>query len=335
MDPNLALIADDGASQYQLAYTLSKGIYHQSHNDDYLDHFFDLTGNMGLSQKLTVDFNADYNLAHDARGSTFTGGAVVAAVEPDKYHETLVGGSVNYGSNAHVIVSGDYSNKRYTNNRYINNQPRTAARDMDTFGTAVEFDYDLTGKTSAVLEARYKQFNYKFQSATVNLDSSEQKYFTGLNWEATAKTSGRARIGYTKKNFKKVSTQDVGFFSWELGVEWLPMSYSSWVLETSLTPVETDGTGSFIKNKSVNLSWNHAWNERLSHAISLAYTRGAYQADLSSRVDKTTTASVSVSYQMLRWLAIEPSYHYSNRSSNALNSSYRANVWAIDFIGTL
>jgi len=329
ISPSLTLLADDGANQYELGYNLSQKIYQQSHDDDVLDNFLNFNANLGLSRKLTTDFYVNYNLTHDPRGSTFTGGVGGTVAVPDAYHETIVGGSLDYGSNAHMIVSGEYSNKRYTNNR-----TRTIARDMDAAKAGLEFDYDLTGKTSAVLEARYKQFNYKFQSATVNLDSSEQKYFTGLNWEATAKTSGRARIGYTKKNFKKVSTQDVGFFSWELGVEWLPMSYSSWVLETSLTPVETDGTGSSIKNKSVNLSWNHAWSERLNHAISLGYTTGSYQGN-STRVDKTTTASVSVSYQMLRWLAIEPSYHYSNRSSNAVNSSYRANVWAIDFIGTL
>ena len=329
IDPSVILGADDGANQYGLGYHLSEGIYHQSHSDDFTDHFLNFTANLGLSRKLTVDFNVDYNLAHDARGSTFTGGAAAAVLIPDEYHETIVGGSVDYGTNAHMIVSGEYSNKRYTNNR-----TRTTARDIDIAGAIAEFDYDLTGKTSAVLEARYKQFNYKLQTALINLDSNEQTYFVGLNWQASAKTSGSARVGYRKKNFTKVSTADLGFVSWELNAEWLPMSYSSWTLQTASTAAETDGSGSFIKNTSASVSWNHSWSERVSHAALLSYTRGDYQGT-STRVDNTTRASISANYQWLRWLAIQPAYDYSNRSSNAVNSSYKANVWSMNLVGTL
>jgi len=327
--PSISLSADDGANKYQLGYNLSKGIYHQSHEDDFIDQAANFQANLGLSRKLTVDFNVDYNLKHDARGSTFTGGAAAAVLTPDKYHETNVGASVNYGTNAHVILSGDYSNKRYSNNR-----TRTMARDLDTIGGIAEFDYDLTGKTSAVLEARYTRFNYQYETALVNLDSNEQVYFTGLNWDATAKTSGKVRVGYTKKNFARASLTDVGFFSWEIGVEWLPMSYSSWTLKTSSMPYETDGSGSFIKNTGVDLAWDHAWSKRLHHKATLSYSKAAYQGG-SVRVDNITKASASVNYQWLRWLAVQPLYEYTNNSSNTVKSSYKQNIWTLNLIGTL
>lgn len=329
IEPTITLSSDNGASQYELGYQLSEGIYHQSHADDFTDHFVNFNADLGLSRKLTVGFNIAYNLAHDARGATFTGGAAAGVAAPDKYHETVVGGSVDYGTNAHMIVSGEYSNKRYTNNR-----ARTTARDIDIAGVIAEFDYDLTGKTAAVLEARYKQFNYQLQTATVNLDSNEQAYFAGLNWQATAKTSGSVRVGYVKKNFAKTTTADRGFFSWEVSAEWLPMSYSSWTLQTGSFAAETDGSGTFIKNTNVSASWDHSWSESVSHTASLGYTRGDYQGT-STRIDNTTSASVSVNYQWLRWLAIQPAYNYTNRSSNAARSSYKGNVWSINLIGTL
>ncbi len=329
IDPSVALKADDGANKYELGYNLSEGIYHQSHADDFIDQVASFKANLGLSRKLMVDFNVDYNLSHDTRGSTFTGGAAAAVSTPDKYHETNVGASVNYGANAHIIISGDYSNKRYSNNR-----TRTIARDLDTIGGIAEFDYDLTGKTSAVLEARYTQFNYQYQTALVNLDSREQVYFVGLNWEATGKTSGKARVGYTKKNFTKASLIDAGFFSWEVGVEWLPMSYSSWTLKTSSMPYETDGSGSFIKNTGVDLAWDHTWNQRVHHEATLSYSKADYQGG-SARVDNITKASASVSYQWLRWLAIQPLYEYTNNSSNAVKASYKQNIWTLNLVGTL
>jgi len=326
INPSFVLNAEDGAKQYELGYSLSSKTFQQSHADDVVNHFINFNADLGLSRKLTVDFNIDYNLTHDPRGSTFTGGVAGPVAEPDAYHETIVGGSVDYGSNAHMIVSGEYTNKRYTNNR-----ARTITRDMDTAKVGAEFDYDITGKTAAVLEARYKKLDYKDVASL--LDGNEQNYYIGLNWDATAKTTGRVRVGYVKKNFIKAANTGLGFFGWEASVEWLPMSYSSWTLNTSLLPVETDGTGSFIKNTEADISWNHAWSERLSHSASVGYTRGLYQA--STRVDNTTTASASVNYQWLRWLAIQPTYDYTKRSSNAANSSYTANVWMLSLVGTL
>jgi len=322
ISPSLVLKADDGAKQYELGYNLSDSIYHQSHGDDVINHFIHFNADLELSRKLTAALYVNYNLSHDPRGSIV--GAAGNVVIPDAYREGIVGGSVDYGSNAHIIISGEYNSKKYTNNYNTTNK-----RSFDTAKVGAEFDYDLTAKTSILLEARYKHLNY----LTALLDSNEQAYFTGLNWDATAKTSGSARVGYTQKKFTTAGTPDVKLFSWEMSMEWLPLSYSSWTLSTSSKPVESQGTGSVIKNSSVDLSWNHAWSELVSHSASLGYSKDIYQNN--PRLDHTTTASFSVNYQWLRWLAVKPSYNFRNLSSNIPNSSYKSNVWMVSLIGTL
>jgi len=322
INPGFTLNADDGANKYSLGYNLSDSIYHQSHGDDVLNHFFDLSAELGLTRKLLMNFNAHYNLTHDPRGSIV--GAAGNVTIPDAYHETMLSGVVDYGVNSHLIVNGEFINKRYTNNHAT-----TGARDKDTGKVGLEFDYKLTGKTLAILEARYQRFNY----LTAPVDSSEQSYFTGLKWDATAKTSGSVRLGYLKKNFTKASLANGGFFSWELSAEWLPMTYSSWTLSGSSKSAESDGTGNYVKNTKVNVLWAHSWSEQLSHSISVGYTKGAYNGIV--RNDKTTTVNASVTYQWLRWLAIKPAYDFLNLSSSTANSSYKNNVWSINLMGTL
>lgn len=322
IEPSFILKADDGAKHYELGYKLSDAIYHQSHGDDVINHFVNFNANLELSRKLTTAFYANYNLGHNPRGSIV--GAAGNVAIPDAYREGILGGSVDYGSNAHLIVSGEYNSKKYTNN-----YASTNLRNFDSTKVGAEFSYDLTAKTSALLEVRYQRFNY----LTAPLDSTEQAYFTGLTWDATAKTSGSARIGYTNKNFVAAGKPNVGLLSWEVNAEWLPMSYSSWTLGTSSKPVESQGTGSVIKNNSVNLSWNHAWSELVSHSASLGYSKDNYQGN--PRLDKTTTANFSVNYQWFRWLAVSPSYDFRNLSSNITNSSYKTNVWMFNLIGTL
>lgn len=329
IDPALKLVAVNGSNQFEVDYHLSKGFYHSSSNDNYLDHFAGLNADLDLSSRLKSRLWANYDKTHDMRGSTFTGQALTFNT-PDEYHQTIVGGQVSYGINARVDVKGEYTNKRYDNHRTI-----TIARDLDTAGGSIALSYPIAPKTSAVVEARYKRFDYKLLTATTNLDSAEQRYYAGLDWEATAKTTGTVRVGYLNKNFSRAGVNDASQFSWELGVLWEPMSYSAWQLSTSGAPGETDGTGSYTESSNVDLTWNHAWNSSLSHTATLGYSQSKYQGTVTPRTDNLTTAGFSLNYDIQRWLTVEAGYNYANRNSNAVNSSYKQNIWSLNVIGSL
>jgi len=329
IDPALVVKAVDGANEYELGYRYSRGIFHSSHNDDYSDHFIGADMLLDLTSRLNVIGWADYNRTHDMRGTTFTG-LPITFNTPDKYHETIVGSRVEYGQNARVEFSGEYSNKRYDNHRTI-----TQTRDLDTIGGIAQFSYPIAPKTSAVIEARYTRFNYKFFSPTTNLDSAEQRYYAGLDWEATAKTTGTVRVGYLSKNFSNAALTDSSSVGWELGILWEPLTYSSWTLEGSSTALETDGTGSYTKSVGGSLTWNHEWAEHLSHTAMVGYHENKFQGLAITRKDQVTTAGASVNYELMRWLTVGAGYNYADRNSNAANASYRQNVWSLTLTGTL
>ena len=329
VEPGVDLKADDGVSQLEVQYHLSNGTFHSSHGDDYLDHFVSASYAYSPTSRLTSSLSVDYSKTHDARGTTFTGSPLIFTT-PDKYHETTVNGEIGYGVNGHLALAGAYSNKRYDNHHTV-----TKARDLDTAEGRASFSYPIAPATRAVLEARYKRFNYKLFTPTSNLDSNEQRYFAGLNWEATAMTSGSLRLGYLKKRFSSARQVGAGQFSWELGAKWAPTTYSSVQISSDYGPQETDGTGSYIKSIGADVSWDYAWNNRLSHNVYGGYHENRYQGVGVARKDRLSSAGISVDYQIQRWLGIGAGYDYLNRNSNLANTSFKDNTWSLNLLLTL
>jgi len=334
ISPGVSISAERGNASYRLDYLLTDTIYHSSHADDAVDHTIKGAADFDLTSRLIAGLTAGYKIGTDARGSTFTGTAV-GFTSPDRYHESSVGGTMSYGVNARLDLNADYSNKRYDNHQFQGVTPYTITRDIDTSGVGIAFAYPVGPKTEAVLEARYKRFDYKYLSATSNLDSNEQSYYAGIDWQATAKTSGSLRVGYLKKSFSQATLGNGSQFSWELGTTWEPRTYSSFTLSTTSKPVETDGTGSYTKSIDTTLSWNHQWNSLLGHTVDVGYLDSSYQGTATSRHDKTTSAGFAVNYQWMRWLGASVAYDFSKRSSNAALAGYRDNVWSFTLTGSL
>jgi len=339
LSPELGLSIEKTAASYKLLYRATKGIVSSSRQDDYLDHAVLSSVHMLLSKKLDAGLQVNYHRAHDNRGSTFTGLGITGAT-PDKYREYDTNLTVGYGHRGRIETYGEYSNKRYYTNRYkvitpTHIVPLTATRDLDTIGTGVGLSWPVMPKTDAVIEARYRRFDYKLLTPAFNLDSFEQKYFVGANWAATGKTSGRFRVGYVLKRFKDKRNSDYSGVGVELGVTWRPRTYSLVDLSVTNAPVETDGTGSVIRRTSTGLGWSHKWSSKFSHQASLGYNRDKYIGLGTNRRDNVYSAGAGFTYQLFKWLQVGLTYRYDYRRSNAANASYRGNQFGFTFAGTL
>jgi len=329
VSPAIAVVLEKGVNRIDASYRLDNGSYLSSHNDDYTDHFVSLNEAYIPTRRLNISAWGTYSKAHDPRGSTFTG-TTISFKTPDRYHESVVGAKVQYGVKAVIGLKAEYTSKRYENHLSI-----TKTRELDTTGGIFSLATPIAPKTIAVFEARYKRFNYKELTTTQNLDSTEQTYLLGLDWQATAKTSGTVRVGYLRKRFTKAGMTNNSQPTWELTALWEPLSYSRWQLTSSFAPVETEGTGHYSKSARTNLVWTHEWSSRFSHHASIGYSQDTYEGLPIKRKDKLFTTVLGMDYQLLRWLSIGADYDFTNRNSNAVNSSYRQNTWLLRVHGTL
>jgi hypothetical protein len=132
-------------------------------------------------------------------------------------------------------------------------------------------------KTQLLFQAVQTKYDYKPNSFAgwTTLDSTDRKYLVGVTWEAAAKTTGIFKVGQTKKDFSDASLRDFSKAGWEGQIKWSPLTYSSFDFSSSKTPGEsTIGNASLDTRHGV--SWNHAWNSRVSSVASYNYTDTDY-----------------------------------------------------------
>jgi len=325
--PALDVTAGGESSNITLHYDLSSG--NDSRNiDSYTDH----TAGGGVHKELThravFDATASYHKGHDSRGTTFTG-IVTGFNTPDKWHETAVNAQFSYGgqnAKGRLVFDGSFTVRRYDNHRVL-----TVARDLNTGDMGVIFYYRLMPKTSALLEGRYTSFDYRLVNSP--LASNEASVLGGLTWDATARTSGTIKVGWQRKKFRRGTQTASNNLSWDVLIDWSPMTYSTWTFSSGYQADETDGTGAFIKSIDVNLTWDHAWNSRLKHVIDVSYTHDQFVGTL--RRDNTVEASIGLSYALASWLDIATSYDYEKRTSNVGRVDFTQNVYSLTLTGSL
>lgn len=327
INPAVDVAIGSGIKNATLGYSFEKGDYSLGNADNYEDHFANVGLHNEISAKSIFDFGVGYSQTHDPRGSA-TG--IADSGSPDKWqqYDSSVGYTLGgIGALGKLVFDGSYENKRY-----VNHIANTEGRNLDTKGAGATFFYQMSAKTSSLVEVRYANYNYAL--STSKLDSTEMTYYVGLAWEATAKTMGTAKVGTQSKNFKD-PTQKMAFMSsWDVAVSWAPLTYSTVDFGSTYMANESDGAVSFIKTNDMTLVWNHKWNKRFSHVVNLGYMQKRYENN-ATRKDNTSTSGLTFNYEAKTWLSVEASYNSTTLDSTVVNTSYTKNEAALTFVGTL
>lgn len=318
VNPSLLFLAQQDKNVYSVNIGLTRGIFHDSTDDNYTDYSFDAAADLFFNSKNGLVLSAGLQAGHEDRGSGSTQGVSEFIRGPVEFDDTTFSATYTYGApsaKARIQLSADYLSKAFDNFVSI-----TADRERDDYSLAAKFLYAVGADTDITAEIRSTEIDYDNQ-AVVRRDSNEMEYFVGLEWQATAKTSGYAKIGAGDKEFDSVFDrngalrQDPGTeVSWDAGIIWEPRSYSSVTLSTSREEEETVSTGAFIDTTAYGISWNHGWNEELSTTLFYNFLNQDYVG--SNQDDDIDSFGASVTYAFDRWLDISLSYDYSDKASS-------------------
>ncbi|RLA53842.1 MAG: hypothetical protein DRR42_03565 [Gammaproteobacteria bacterium] len=323
--PSIQMVAENQNDTYRLTYILEHGIYQDSNSDNYTD--YDLLGEaiMELNSRNRLNLSAAYIKNHEARGST----NAASGNKPSRFTDKAVKATYRYGAKTaktNVELVGAYLDRDYTNLYSVNR-----GRDRDNTLVGGTIFYRVAPKTSALAEVRHEDIDYDLSSSTE--DSTEEKYYVGATWEATAKTSGTAKFGYSKKDFDDSEHDNQDGPSWEVGVKWAPRTYSVFDLKTAQEFKESDGVGSAIDADTVSLAWTHSWNKRVSTNAMIRREKDDY-IDFN-RDDDIDSLKVGISYEMRRWLSLGLGYQYTDTSSNISVEEYSRNQFVFTLKGSL
>ena len=307
---------ESGKSKYSVAYDGTMGRYASSSADNYNYHAFTALADMDLSTRARLKLGADHQIKSDPRGSLPT----AATLTPNEYKQSGVNGFFAYGaegSEGRIELEGGYTAKTYQNNRAV-----TTNLDADTTRAGATFFWRIGPKTEWLIQGVQTRTDYIAPTALT--DNTENKFLTGLKWDATAQTQGTFKVGYAKKDFWLPTAKDSKGFTWEGAVRWSPLSYSSVDLSTGKALIDPLGGGNIINHRNFNVKWTHAWAERIKSEVLGSVLKDNY--DGLARDDTTNSLGFRLTYDMQRWLTLGAEYTYTNRSSNQSNFDYRKNL---------
>lgn len=328
VDPSVNFLLDDGVNSYSIDAGVLSGFYTEDSTDNYVDGFLGFSGHFEPSSKSRFDLNADAIWTTEPRGTGLTEGIGSEIDKPLRYSEQYLEGIYEYGARSafgRVAVRGQYYNKEY-----LNFKEQTQYRNLDRLLFGGKFVYNTQAGSDAFVELTHEDISYDITAPNeLARDSKDVRALVGFEWKATALTSGSAKLGYQKKDFDDTGRDNFTGLSWEAGITWSPLTYSSFDLSTSQAAVDPLTEGDYIEETTFDLGWNHNWNERLSSRLGVSYLLEDYVG--VAREDDTTTLVAEINYQLLRWVGITGYVNITDKDSTREGLFFDKNVVGLNF----
>lgn len=329
LKPSVQWLQEKNANSIALTYTGDWAVYRDNHNDDYDDHTFSLDAHWEPTDIFRGDIGASYGFLHDNRGEGPSEGLTALLREkPDEYELGNINATFDFGRDSAMFGARIIT---YINDiEYQNNRIETQFRDRDETYIAGRLYGRLSGgKTKFFLEVSDEDFEYDTTPILGGpLDSTEQGWAVGAEWEATAKTTGAIKIGEIDKEFDFAPKGEDSVTVWDVDITWSPKTYSTVFLSASNTPNESNGTGNFIEQRDYSVTWMHGWTELLTSTATIAI--GDDEFANSSREDDRENYSIGLSYSLDRWITVGASVGYTSRDSNLNRFDFKRNVIAVN-----
>ncbi|MBW8191448.1 outer membrane beta-barrel protein [Neiella marina] len=326
VSPKFALQGGNNITGYGVTYTLIDGSYADSDEDDFTDHVVDTRFNHEFTARHRIELNYQFARRHEERGTGLSEGrpdAFDEVVEKDNQRVDLVYGLGVREATFNVDLHLGYADVDYRNFEEVSDY-----RDYDSLLAGTVLYWRLAPRTSLLFEWQMDDKEYNKTAATENSrDSKDHKALVGLKWEATGKTSGEIKMGYEDRNYDADARKDFSGFTWLVGVEWQPLTYSTISLDSGRRAKDPDTLGDYIEESSVHARWRHNWSNRLATITGIEYVEESFTG--IDREDEFLSSSIGLRYDWLRWLSTEVKYSYTDMDSNIDAVTYDKNVYTL------
>jgi hypothetical protein len=327
INPGILAELAHGDSMYSFNAELSDGTYSDglAKDDDYTDYSYGANADIALNSSNMIMLAASMASGHEDRGSGVTEGTSGFDV-PIEYDEDNYSAGYRLG-NDDSVISVELGVSR-TDKEYTNFEEFTDIRNYEKDAFTITGYYELAPKTDLLVEYVQADYDYEVDPFGLGLDSDEDQMLIGLVWEATANTTGTAKIGRLDKEFDSAVRDEFSGTIWSAQVDWTPTEQSIINFTTSQLPKETNvGNGNFIDGTMTSVSWKQAWTSAISTTVNFGTGEDDY--DETNRSDDVTNYGISLDYEFRRWMSVGLAYKYDERDSNVDVFDYDRNVYSL------
>ncbi|MGF6317634.1 outer membrane beta-barrel protein [Pseudomonas frederiksbergensis] len=315
--PTFELKAEDRNSATRLIWQPTRYIYHDDSDASNTAQRLRLNSIMEFTDRHRLKLDAE------ARKYERTTSTAVDGIN-DKIRSNRVNGLYTYGARSaanQIDLGASYAQLRYDNSGGINDD-----KERDTTGLTTTWYHRIGSNTRGLLEYDHTVFDYESNS---RLNSTSDAVLAGAEWDFTARTTGKVRVGYERKNFDDSDVDDLSNPTWQVDLRWKPRTYSTFSFVARQAMAEGDDGADAVKTTTALVGWRHGWTERITTVAEVGL--GRYEYEGQDRTDDLRDYNLAVEYAMRRWLDIQLGYRYRNDDSDVDNQSFERNIFLLSF----
>ncbi len=312
-------------SAYMMGALSYRNYSYDSDLNDYdanVEGFFKLNLRSGLSFQVIDHFTRSQD-RFDVGAST------VEALR--RYYSNIALGDILWDVTEKISLKAEVSNF-YLDYKEIDDS--FLNRDDDTL--SLYGYYKFTLRTSFFLEYRYIDVQYDDTLASFK-DNTQDYFYGGINWIASAKTSFLFKLGYQQREYdneeintisENSETSNNDGLSFELGVLYQVTDKTKISLAAHQAIGETDSTVALDKKVfGTRLGYEQEFFENFIGKFDLSYENSKYNQLIGiKRDDDRFTIRPALQYVFSDWLMAELAYKWDDRTSTDDIFDYSSNT---------
>ena len=284
-----------------------------------------------LNSTTSVEFDHRNHLTLSARGTPYAQDALGTYFSQGNVANTLKTPNTwtGYGFDANYRYGSDTSegnillNFSMNDRLYQNNPEYTRYRSLNNYTFGGAFLWRALPKTQFLLETDATILDYFYPNSAGNILSGDlYRAYTGVTWEATAKTRIVVKGGYQVRTYTDPHYQTQSGPGFQAMLRWQPAARDTvWLEAMNALNEAYIGSSTAINTQNYSLNWGHSWLERFRTQLTGTYVNQDYTN--SSIQYQTYYGSISGIYTIQQGMWLDLRYNYSNRAANgSQNSQY-------------
>lgn len=316
--PSFELKAEDRNSATRLIWQPTRNIYHDEPDASNTAQRVQLASIMEFTDRHRLELEGEWRKYERTTDTAVPG-------ENDKIQNSQVNGVYTYGARSaanQLEFGANYAELRYDNSGGVNDD-----KERNTTALKTTWYHRIGSNTRGLVEYDHTIFDYLQSNSTRS--SKSDALLAGAEWDLTARTTGKVRVGYEHKNFDSSQSKDLNNPTWQVDLQWKPRTYSTFTFLARQALAEGDDGSDAVKTTFTQVGWRHGWTERITSVAQVGVGRNVYEGQ--SRTDDLREYHLGVIYAMRRWMDIEVGYRYRDNNSDADNQSYERNVFQVSF----
>ena len=330
--PDIKYLSLIGKHKFALSYKGSFANYTKDSDLSYNEHIIALGARLDHSNKIDTEFKIGFDKKIEEPGSTNS--STLSLTNFNKYENKSALARLYFGkktSIGQIVLEYKYNEREYTNNQQN-------YRDFEQDQFIATFFYRLAPKTRLLFQASTADYSYDdqqlFNGIIFNQSSTQNLYLTGVEWEATAKTTGIFKIGYQDKDYDDPRFNDISGLSYNLDMIWKPNTYTKIKLGATRQTTESAqlDVGGFVSTSySIDLSHDIFVRTALTAKYIVDNDDIVSSINFSDRTDKRNKIQFGIKHNLRKWLDVSLNYKYQEKSSNLDIFNYDSNAVELTF----